>query len=180
MCPISRGDLALSVSSDEEAFLEEFSCNNAGLGKAVHAALDFAKDVAVGVGDVLEVVFFDDVFGKQVELHSEVFVPRHRRHEVEIFEVYRHEFCIQCGYDAVEVYLDGDDVSGWGTAVVGIIDHVAAHGDSSAIRVLLFRAVRAKDASIRDVLAALGWNLAHASKKYGFGRSYKAAYFGAE
>ena len=43
VCPISRGDLALTVPGDEEAFLEEFLCENAGLGKAVHAALDFAK-----------------------------------------------------------------------------------------------------------------------------------------
>ncbi len=145
MCPISRGDLALTVSGDEEAFLEEFLCKNAGLGKAVHATLDFAKNVAIGIDDVLEVVFFDDVFGKQVELHSEVFVPRHQRHEVEIFEVYHHEFCIQSGYDAVEEYLDGDDVGGWGTAVVEIIDQIAAHGDSPAIRVLLFRAVHTND-----------------------------------
>ncbi len=66
MCPISRGDFALTVSGNEEAFLEEFLCENAGLGKAVHATVDFAK-VAIGIGDVLEVVFFDDVFGKLVE-----------------------------------------------------------------------------------------------------------------
>jgi hypothetical protein len=138
MCPISRGDLALTVSGNEETFLEEFLSENAGLGKAVHASLDFAKDVAVGIGDVLEVVFFNDVFGKQVELHSEVLVPQHWRHEVEIFEVYSHEFCIQCGYDAVEEYFDGDDVGSWGTTVVRIIDKIAAHGDSCAIRVLLF------------------------------------------
>ena len=122
------------------------------------------KNVAVGIGDVLEVVFFDDVFRKQVELHSEVFVPRHRRHEVEIFEVYCHELCIQSGYDAVEEYLDGDDVGGWGTAVVGIIDQIAAHGDSRAIRILLFQAVHA-NASVHDALVAPGWNLALASKE---------------
>ncbi len=52
MGPIAGGQLALGVSSNMEAFLEEFLRNDAGLGKAIHAATYFAKNVAVRVDNV--------------------------------------------------------------------------------------------------------------------------------
>jgi hypothetical protein len=73
--PISWGELALAVSGNVEAFFEEFLGDYASLRQAVHAAPDFAKNITIGVDDVLEIVLVDNVFGEQVKLHSEVFVP---------------------------------------------------------------------------------------------------------
>jgi hypothetical protein len=77
-------------------------CDDAGSGESIHVTSDFAKHVAVGVNDVTKVVIVDDVLGEQVKLHPKVLLPRHWRHEVEIFEVYRHEPRIHSGYDDVE------------------------------------------------------------------------------
>jgi hypothetical protein len=52
MGPIAGGQLALGVSGNTEAFLEESLRNDAGLGKAINAAQYFAKNVAVGVNNV--------------------------------------------------------------------------------------------------------------------------------
>jgi hypothetical protein len=52
MGPIAGGQLALGVSSNTEAFFEEFLPNDAGLGKSIHATTYYAKNVAVGVNNV--------------------------------------------------------------------------------------------------------------------------------
>jgi hypothetical protein len=52
MGPIAGSQLALGVSGNTEAFLEEFLCKDAGLGKALHAMPYFAKNVAIGVDNV--------------------------------------------------------------------------------------------------------------------------------
>ncbi len=53
MGPIARGQLALGVTSNTKALLEEFLCDDAGLGKAIHTTTYFAKNVAIVVDDVL-------------------------------------------------------------------------------------------------------------------------------
>jgi hypothetical protein len=82
MTPISWCDLALLVPCLEEALGEEVLSNNAGLREAVHPALHFSEKVAICI--VTESVFIDDVLGEQFQFHSEVLVPVHGSHEVEV------------------------------------------------------------------------------------------------
>jgi hypothetical protein len=85
--PISWCDLALLVPCLVEALGEEVLSNNASLREAIHPALHFAENVAICVRFVMESVFIDDVLGEQFQFYSEVLVPVHGSHEVEVLDV---------------------------------------------------------------------------------------------
>ncbi len=102
LTPISWCDLALSVPCLVEALGEEVLSNNADLREAIHPALHYAENVAACDRFVMESVFIDDVLGEQFQFHSEVLVPVHGSHEVEVLGVNGNELCIKGGDDAVE------------------------------------------------------------------------------
>ncbi len=120
--PISWCDLALLVPCLVEALGEEVLNNNAGLREAIHPALHFAENLAICIRFVTESIFIDDVLGEQFQFHSEVLVPVHGNHEVEVLDVDDHELCIGGGDDAVEHEFDGKEVWGWCPTVVRVID----------------------------------------------------------
>ncbi len=76
------------------------------LQKYVHSALDFDIDVAVGVHFRSKTILFDKVRREVTELESHVFVAWHRRVEVEVLDVNRHELCAGCGHNTVEKELE--------------------------------------------------------------------------
>jgi hypothetical protein len=100
--PVSWCDLALPVPCLVEALGEEVLSKNAGLREAVHPALHFTENVAICVHFVTKSIFIDDVWGEQVQFHSEVLVTVHGSHEVVVLDVNRHELCVGGGDDAVE------------------------------------------------------------------------------
>ncbi len=122
MTPVSWGDLALPVPRLLEVFGEEVLGNDAGLGKAVHPTLYFTEDVAICVDLVAESISLDDILGKQFKFHLEVLVAVHGSHEVEVFDVNCHELGIGGGNDAVEHEFDGEEVCGWCSTVIRVID----------------------------------------------------------
>ena len=95
--PISWCDLALSVPCLVDVLGEEILSNNAGLKEAIHPALHFTENVAICIRFVTESVFIDDVLGEQFRFYSEVLVPVHWSHEVEVLDVDGHELCIGHG-----------------------------------------------------------------------------------
>ncbi len=122
MTPISWCDLALLVPCLVEALGEEVLSNNAGLKEAIHPVSHFVENVAICVRFVMESVFIDDVLGEQSQFHSEVFVPVHGSHEVEVLDVDGHELRIGGGDDAVEHEFDGKEVCGWCPTVIRVVD----------------------------------------------------------
>ncbi len=46
----------------------------------------------------------------------------HGSHEVEVLDVNSHEFCLKGGDDAVEHEFDHEEVCGWCSTVIRIID----------------------------------------------------------
>jgi hypothetical protein len=120
--PISWCDIALPVSCLVEALGEEVLSNNAGLREAVHPALHFAEDIPICVCFVTESLFIDDVLGEQFQFHSEVLITFHGSHEVEVLDVDSHELCIGGGDDAFEHEFDGEEVWGWCSTVIGVVD----------------------------------------------------------
>ena len=178
--PISRGKFALFVAGDDESFLEELLCNNSCLGESIHSSSYFAEHVTVFVYFVVQIVFVDNVLGKEVDLHPEVFVAFHWRHQIEIFYVDGHKFCILGGYNAVEEELDGEKVCCGGSTVAGVVDQVASHRDSCWIGRFLLGSVGAYDATVGDVLASFLGNLILAFEKDGLCRGDQALHFGAK
>ena len=100
--PVTWGDLALGVPCFVESLGEEVLCDDACLGKPIHSTSYFTKYIAIFINLVLEAVFFDDVFWKQLQFHAEVFIPIHGSHEVEVLDVDCHELASGCGDDTVE------------------------------------------------------------------------------
>ena len=91
--PESWGELALTVSCDNQPFFEEFLCNDSCLGEPVHAASsNFAEHVPVVVDLLQEIEFFNDVLEEEGNIHSEVFVALHGCHQIEIFNIDGHKF----------------------------------------------------------------------------------------
>jgi hypothetical protein len=84
--------------------------------------LHFAENVAICIRFVTESVFIDDVLGEQFQFHSEVLIPVHGSHEVEVLDVDSHELCIEGGDDAVEHEFDGKEVCGWCPTVIRVVD----------------------------------------------------------
>ncbi len=160
MTPISWCDLALPVPCLVEALGEEVLSNNAGLREAVHPVLHFTENVAICIRFVTESVFIDDVLGEQFQFHSEVLVPVHGSHEVEVLDVDGHELHIGGGDDAVEHEFDGKEVCSWCPTVVRVVDYVPAHHNMHAVWIFLLRAVDTDDLSVGDVLVScLGYLL---------------------
>jgi hypothetical protein len=120
--PISWCDLALLLPCLLEALGEEILSSTAGLREAVHPTSHFAENIAICVRFVTESVIIDDVLGEQFQFHSEVLVPVHGSHEVEVLDVDGHELCIGGGYDAVEHEFDGKEVCCWCPTVVRVFD----------------------------------------------------------
>jgi hypothetical protein len=100
--PVSWCDLALLVPCLEEALGEEVLSKNAGLREAVHPALHFTENVAICIHFVTESMFIDDVWGEQLQFHSEVLITVHGSHEVVVLDVDHHELCGGGGDDALE------------------------------------------------------------------------------
>ncbi len=92
--PISWCDLALLVPCLVKALGEEVLSNNSSLREAIHPMSHFAENIAVCVRFVTESIFIDDVLGEQFQFHSEVLLPVHGSHEVEVLDVNGHELCI--------------------------------------------------------------------------------------
>ncbi len=75
------------MTSDNESFFDEFLGNYSCLGESVHSTAYLAEHVSVGVNVVMQVVFVNNVLGKKVDLHTEVFVELHWCHQIEVFNV---------------------------------------------------------------------------------------------
>jgi hypothetical protein len=108
MVPVSRCDLALAVACLVKAFGEEFLSNDAGLWETVHPVSYFTEDIAFYIYFVTESIFVYDVLWEKFNFHPEVFITIHRRHDVEVLDVDRHEFPIEGGNDAVEHEFDSE------------------------------------------------------------------------
>ena len=130
MGPETGSKGALAVALCIETFLEEFLGKEACLWKSVHAASDFDIDVSVGIGFSGETILCDKVRWQATELELHVFVARHRRVEVEILDTNRHEPCTGRGDDTVKEKLDGEKVNSGRTAIAGVVDSVAADGET--------------------------------------------------
>ncbi len=115
--------------------------------------------------------------GKQFQLHAEILVAFHGCHQVEVFEVKRHEFCVGCGYDTVEEESQSEEVSCRSSVVTWVVYEVATHGDTHAKLVSLSVAVHASDSAIGDIAASFFWDIILVDDENGFCGSGKAYYF---
>ncbi len=87
MSPVPWCDLALVVTGFVESLGEEVLCDDTCLRKTIHATSYLTKNIAIQIDFVMEAIFFDDVWWEQLQFHAEVFIPIHRGHEVEVFDV---------------------------------------------------------------------------------------------
>ena len=165
--PVPWCDLALVVTGFVESLGEEILRDDTCLRKTIHAASYLTKHIAIRIDFVTEAIFFDDVWWEHLQFHAEVFIPIHRGHEVEVFDVDCHEFAVGGGDDAVEQQLDCEDIGCGCATVVGIIDKITTHCYAGAIGIRLLRAMGAHDATVRDVLASVLWDhfLGHESNR---------------
>jgi hypothetical protein len=85
--PQTRHVLTLIEASDGKAFFVDFICKDASLGQAVHALLNFDIYLSVGVNNVSETIFVDNILGKDVQPEAHVFVALHCSVQIEAGKV---------------------------------------------------------------------------------------------
>ncbi len=84
VAPETWGVLALVIAFGGEAFFEELVGKDAGLGQAKHLFPNFDIDPSFFVDQVGEVVFYNDLFGDDVQVEVHVLWLGHRSIEVKI------------------------------------------------------------------------------------------------
>jgi hypothetical protein len=88
MFPKAWCDLALLVAVLVELFFKEILCKDACLWETIHALLYFDIDGAVIVGQVCEVIEFDEIGREVAEFHAHEFRSVHGCvEEVEILQI---------------------------------------------------------------------------------------------
>ena len=122
-------------------------------------------DIACGINLVASVVFLDNIFREQFNLHSKILISCHWSAKIEVFDVNGHIFCVGCRYYAVEQELDCEEVRSWGDTVSGVVDEVASHGDSCVILVFLSFSIDTYNSSIGDVAFLVLWNVCFVDEK---------------
>ena len=80
----ARGELTFVVAMCAESLLEELVCHGACFRKSIHAHLNFEIHILV-VGNVVQVVFFDNLIWEDIYLHLRVPCLGQRCFEVEVF-----------------------------------------------------------------------------------------------
>jgi len=110
---------------------EAFVCDVACLWKTIHALSDFNQDGVV-VYERVQVVLLHDDCRDVFDGDSHVFVSCHRRVEIEILDIDRHEFCSWCTNDAVEQAFDGGEVGSGCADFAVVYDAITADGEAYA------------------------------------------------
>ena len=82
--PETGSVLALVIAFGGEAFFEELVGKDAGLGQGIHPFLDVNIDPSFFVDQIAEVVFYNDLFGDDVQAEAHVLWLGHWSIEVKI------------------------------------------------------------------------------------------------
>jgi hypothetical protein len=125
--------LALVVTLFGQSLFEELVGNDAGLGEAVHAFSNFDIYPSLFVDQVPEVVFYNNLFGDDLESEAHVFQIGHRCVQVKVGQVNDEEHSAWCADGGVDEEFGGEKVRGGGARVSGKIDEITADRQSSAI-----------------------------------------------
>ena len=157
---------ARGISMLEKAFDQEFLCDHARLGKAVHAAANFQVDLAV-VDLVHQVVLVDDLLWYDVNGQEHIFVAFHGGAQVEVFDIDNHEFGIRGGEHTVEEDLGCRYVSNFCADVAREIDEIAADSEAGTFHFRFVRFEIDNDAAVSGF--AVGWHGIVMDEEYGVG-----------
>ncbi len=100
------------------------------------------------VNEVMKVVVLHDCLrdGRHRDAHVCVVFGLHWCAQIKVLEVTHHAACTCCGEDTVEEELGGHDISCFGADVPEVLNAVATHGPSHAVRVGFFGLVGTDDA----------------------------------
>lgn len=126
--------------------------------KAIHALVGLEVDGAVGVDNVAEFVFGDDLLQNVPDVETNVLRSCHGRVEVDIGNIQHHEFCTMCRDDTVQKDFGDKHVDRRGCYHSWVINSVAAHDKASAIGFLLFRSDCTNKRTIGHIVAMISWN----------------------
>ncbi len=123
-----------------------------------------------------QVLLVNDVLGKQLEFHTKVFVSPHWCHQVEIFKIKGHEFCIGSGYYTVEEEFDHQQICSGCSAVAWVVNKVSTHCDACSVFIFLAVTKHAYNSCICLVALSVTWFVFFSNKEDGFCGCGKAAY----
>ena len=101
VCPKARCVFAGTVSMWREMSDELVVRENAGLGKSIHAAVDFDEDETL-MDEIPEVILVDDGLWNGRNCNPHVLFSRHWCAEVEVLEIECSKSATPGGNDAVE------------------------------------------------------------------------------
>ena len=102
---------------------------------------------------------FDHVVREVHKLEPHLFVPVHGGIEVEIIDVDCHVAGVLGGDGAVMMQPDGEQGDGGRATISGKDDAVPPHCPAFPGLVIFFWSVAHRDASIRDIPPAVGWDV---------------------
>jgi hypothetical protein len=120
---------------------------DAGLGKAVNAFVNFAVNKTID-GDGLESVVLDDGGWDVLQCHAHVFWACHWRVQIKILDVKRHELGAGCRDDSVEEPFGRLKVGTFGGNISGVTYFVSTNSDADALGLFLMWAISDIDSRV--------------------------------
>ena len=124
--------LALDVAMFGKVWNKFVIGDAAGLGKAVHAFVDFNIDIAF-VDKGGKVVLLKDGLWDQGDREHHVFGTIEVGVQVEILNVHGHKQGVGSGNDAVKDEFGGGKASGFGAGIARVVDEIATDGPSDTL-----------------------------------------------
>jgi hypothetical protein len=163
--PKAGGARRWGVAVFGEVGLESNVGEEAGLFKAVHAFANFNVHPSVRGGEGLQRVLLNDFVGNYAEGKSHVFVPFHGSVEVKIFDVGDHEAGVRGRDGTIEEALGCSELGGGCADGTGVVEAVAANGESGAMSFGFLWADRGNDSAVGNL--AIRGNLVFADPANG-------------
>ena len=107
----------------------------------------------------------DDVVRDISNYDPHVFISFHFCAEIEILDVDCYVLSTACGDETIVENFDSEEVDRGCVSVEERMDSVSAYGESSSIYILLFGSLVYTDASVRDFLPSVCWEICLVDEK---------------
>jgi hypothetical protein len=138
VAPETRGGFRFIVAFSKKARSEEIVGQDAGLGKAIAALVNFEVDPTVAV-TTRKLVLLNEFCWDVRDFHADIFRVRHWRVEVEVLEVNGAEARSVARENTIEQQLEEFKGRSVGANIPQVTDAIASNGDASTIRIVFIR-----------------------------------------
>jgi len=166
VAPEARGGFSFVVAFSKKAGSEKIVGQNASLGKAIAALVNFKVDPTIAVSTCKLVLF--NKFGRDVcDFDADILRIRHWGIKVEVLEVDGAELCTFAREDTVEQQLEEFKGRGVGADISGVTNTTTCDGDAGTIRIVFLRSNFTHYHGVADFLSFVSGDVMIVDEKEG-------------